>query len=86
MLDRQLMYEGKKQLYGTQGRSYGVLDPKTGQLETVSFIWPIKDARGVNERRKKAGFDSTVEANARRLNIEYKPITLKEAHAIEHAS
>ncbi|MGY2131193.1 DUF6624 domain-containing protein [Hymenobacter sp. HD11105] len=86
MLDRQLMHEGKEQLYGTQGCSYGVLNTKTGQRETVSFIWPIQDAAHVNERRKKAGFDSTVEANAKRLNIEYKPTTLAEAYRIEQAA
>ena len=82
MLDRQLMYEGKEQLYGTQGRSYGVLNAQ-GQPETISLIWPIQDAAHVNERRKKAGFDSTVEANAQRLHIEYRPVTLDEVRRIE---
>ncbi|WP_303310062.1 DUF6624 domain-containing protein [Hymenobacter sp. BT730] len=86
MLDRQLMQEGKEQLYGTQGRSFGVRNAQTGQRETVSFIWPIKDADQVNQRRKKAGFDSTVEDNARRLGIEYKLMTLSAAQAIEKAA
>ena len=83
MLDRQLMYEGKEQLYGTQGRSYGVLNPKTGKREDVSFIWPIEDAAHVNERRQKAGFKTTVEVNAKQLNMEYKPMTLAEADRIQ---
>ncbi|WP_048826189.1 DUF6624 domain-containing protein [Hymenobacter sp. DG25B] len=86
MLDRQLMYEGKEQLYGTQGRSFGVPNAQTGQRENVSFIWPIQDAARVNQRRKKAGFDSTVEANAQRLGMKYKPMALAEARAIEQAS
>lgn len=86
MLDRHLMYQQKAQLYGTQGCSYGVPNPQTGQRETVSFIWPIEDAAHVNERRKKAGFDSTVEANAQRLGIPYKPMTLTEALGIVQAS
>ncbi|GAA3918414.1 DUF6624 domain-containing protein [Hymenobacter algoricola] len=85
MLDRKLMYEGKPQRYGTQGRSYGVRNAQ-GQPETVSFIWPIEDAAHVNERRKKAGFDSTVEANAERLHIPYRVVTLEEARRIEQQS
>lgn len=69
MLDRQLMYTGKPQVYGTQGRSY------TGQ---PSFIWPIQDPAHVNERRKKAGFDQTVEQNALRLSIPYHVLTLED--------
>ncbi|TYZ12591.1 hypothetical protein FY528_04645 [Hymenobacter lutimineralis] len=86
MLDRHLMYQNQAQLYGTQGCSYGVLNPRTGQRETVSFIWPIEDAGRVNERRKKAGFDSTVEENSLRLGIPYKPLTLAEALRIKQAS
>ena len=69
MLDRYLMGLGKPQVYGTQGRSY------TGQ---PSFIWPIEDPAHVNERRKKAGFDLSVEDNAKRLNIPYQVLTLEE--------
>ena len=69
MLDRQLMYRGKPQVYGTQGRNYN------GQ---PGFIWPIEDAPHVNERRKKAGFDSSVEDNARRMGMSYRPLTLEQ--------
>jgi len=86
MLDRHLMQQGKMQLYGTQGRGYNVPNPTTGKSEQVSFIWPIEDAAHVNERRKKAGFDSTVEANAQRLGIEYKPLTMAEVQRIEQAA
>lgn len=82
MLDRKLMQEGKPQLYGTQGRSYNIRNAQ-GQLETVSLIWPIADAAQVNERRRKAGFDSSVEANAQRLGIPYRPITMEEVRRIE---
>jgi hypothetical protein len=40
--------------------------------------WPIRDPAHVNERRKKAGFEQTVEANAQRLGIEYRPLTLND--------
>ncbi len=69
MLDRQLMYRGQPQVYGTQGSSYKGQPP---------FIWPIKDPVHVNERRKKAGFEQTVEENAKRLPITYRPPTMDQ--------
>lgn len=69
MLDRHLMGLGKPQVYGTQGRSY------SGQ---AAFIWPIEDPAHVNERRKKAGFDQTVEDNAKRLHIPYQELTMED--------
>jgi hypothetical protein len=69
MLDRQLMYTGKPQVYGTQGRNYN------GQ---AYFIWPIEDPTHVNERRKTAGFEQTVEQNAQRLDIKYQVLTLDD--------
>jgi hypothetical protein len=79
MLDRQLMRDGKAQLYGTQAFGYNVLNPKTGRREAQPpFVWPIRDAAGVNERRKKAGFPTTVEQNAANLGIQYRVLTLKD--------
>ncbi|MGI4759178.1 MAG: DUF6624 domain-containing protein [Janthinobacterium lividum] len=69
MLDRQLMYTGKPQVYGTQGRNYNGQTP---------FIWPIENPAHVNERRKKAGFPQTVEENAKRMNIPYHVLTLED--------
>ena len=83
MLDRQLMYEGKEQLYGTQGRGFTVKNPTTGQPEFKRIIWPIKDPGGVNQRRKKAGFDQTVEENAQRLGIPYQVLTLEQARHMQ---
>lgn len=73
MLDRKLMQHNEEQIYGTQ-LSAGRLksDPKTW------FVWPIKDAATVNERRKKAGFAQTVEENAQRLGVKYKVVTMDE--------
>ncbi|MGY3088649.1 hypothetical protein ACVWYF_001689 [Hymenobacter sp. UYAg731] len=83
MLDRQLMYEGKEQVYGTQGRFFTIPNPATGQPQSVKIIWPIKDAAGVNARRRKAGFDQTVEENAQRLGIPYRPLTLTEVNKMQ---
>ena len=79
MLDRQLMRAGKEQRYGTQAMGYTVLNPATGQREAQRpFVWPIRDAAGVNERRKKAGFPTTVEQNAANLGIPYRVLTLQD--------
>jgi hypothetical protein len=79
MLDRQLVRRGKEQLYGTQAQSYSTTNPATGQREgQPPFFWPIKDPARVNERRRKAGFPTTVEQNAARMGIPYRVVTLED--------
>ena len=74
MEDRHLMDQGKEQIYGTQGTCRPL---KTGKTEC--FIWPVKDPKTLNKRRKKTGFDTTIEEYDRKLmNIEYKIILLSE--------
>ena len=73
MLDRQLMQSGQPQLYGTQG--YGFTD---ADKQEHRFIWPVADPAHVNERRRQAGFDQTVEENAVRLGIPYQVLTIEE--------
>ncbi len=80
MEDRALMYENKEQIYGTQGAGEMTLD-KNHKETFVNFIWPIKDPENVNKRRKEAGFDSTVEENARRMfgkDFKYELYTLQQ--------
>jgi len=75
MEDRYLMNEGKPQVYGTQGRSYGD--------ERGSFIWPIENPETVNERRKEAGYTQTIEEYAKDLfgeEFEYKVVTMDEVN------
>lgn len=67
MLDRQLVSENKEQLYGTQAQNYN-----NGEW----FIWPIQNPAQVNQRRKQAGFTTTVEQVATRLGVPYKVLTL----------
>lgn len=72
MEDRYLMYENKPQIYGTQGRV---------ENNGERFIWPIENPESVNERRKKAGFDETIEEYAKQLfgeDFVYKPKSLEE--------
>jgi len=73
MFDRDLMNQGKEQVYGTQVRSQKI---KSGKMAT--FVWPIQDPDGVNERRSKAGFDSTIEENARKLGVTYHVMKMDE--------
>jgi hypothetical protein len=73
MYDRQLMQLRQEQVYGTQ-ISCGMLK----QDKNMCFVWPIKDAAMVNERRKKAGFTQTVEENALRLDVKYRAVKMDE--------
>ncbi len=73
MEDRYLMFEGKPQIYGTQGMTY---DDERG-----SFIWPIENPETVNERRVKAGYTETIEEYAKELfgkDFEYKILTMDD--------
>lgn len=74
MLDRALLNKGEEQIYGTQAVCRNL---KNGS-GIDCFIWPIKDAGSVNERRKKAGFPTTVEQNAAHLDIIYRDIKITE--------
>ncbi|WP_373520277.1 DUF6624 domain-containing protein [Aquiflexum sp.] len=66
MLDRMLMYQGKKQVYGTQS---------SGQLRDDGswVIWPVENPETINERRKGVGFTDTVEETAASMDAIYNP-------------
>ncbi|MCC8426440.1 DUF6624 domain-containing protein [Mucilaginibacter sp. UR6-11] len=84
MLDRKLSNENKEQIYGTQMYFQNVINPKTGKKDLqFGYVRPIKDAANVNKRRKEAGFDTTVEENARRFDIVYKPYTFEQIEKIK---
>lgn len=74
MLDRQLMNQHQEQIYGTQATSAPLKNGKN----IGWYIWPIKDAATVNKRRKQAGFDQTVEQNAKRLDVDYKVVKIED--------
>lgn len=82
MQDRLLMMNNEEQIYGTQAAGLKILNPKTGKKEFKWIVWPIKDAKNVNNRRKEAGFKSTVEENATLLGAEYTHITIDEINTI----
>lgn len=85
MLDRSLMRNGKEQVYGTQGTGFESFNAQTGQKEWKNIIWPIKNPVTVNKRRKKAGFEQTVEDNAKRLGIQYQVLTLEDVRKMKGA-
>lgn len=76
MQDRLMTQQRKPQLYGTQAVCYPLRD--TASREPECFVWPIAYPKQVNQRRKKAGFSTTVEENAKRLDVLYKVLTMKE--------
>ena len=81
MEDRNLMQEGKEQIYGTQGTT---LSRNTNN--PTDIIWPIKDPQNVNKLREEAGFKETVESYAKRLygeDFEFKNYTLKEVKQLD---
>jgi hypothetical protein len=83
MKDRSLMQNEKEQIYGTQASGFSALNKKTGKAEWTWIIWPVEDPENVNKRRKEAGFEHTVEENARRLQVEYKVLTIEEVNRMK---
>jgi len=86
MEDRYLMNENKEQIYGTQGKGEMTKD-KDGKQVFINFVWPVKDLKNVNKRRKEAGFDSTIEENAQRMfgkDFKYEPYTLQQVLEIRN--
>lgn len=51
-------------------------------LSFCVFYLPIKGAKNVNKKRKKAGFDATVEENALWLGVVYKEYTKEQIKEI----
>ncbi|WP_378177642.1 BT_3928 family protein [Aquimarina sp. SS2-1] len=81
MEDRYLMSKDEEQIYGTQGTTLNYNTDKP-----IQIIWPIKDADNVNQKRKEAGYDTTIEEYAKRLygdTFEYKAYTLEEVKKLQ---
>lgn len=76
MEDRLLTERLRPQIYGTQVACYPL---RTDFAKQECFVWPIQNPVTVNQRRAKAGFTQSVEDNAKRLGVIYKPLTMAEA-------
>ncbi|SNV32136.1 Uncharacterised protein [Chryseobacterium taklimakanense] len=71
MEDRMLMYQGKKQIYGTQVSGKKIIDSETQKESWEYFVWPIEDSENVNKRRKQIGFEESIEEYANNFGIKY---------------
>ncbi len=78
MQDRYLTQQGKEQIYGTQVQGKQITNKNTGFKEFFYYVSPIKNPEKVNELRKQAGFTTTVEENAERMEVKYRVYTLDE--------
>jgi hypothetical protein len=83
MLDRSLMYANKPQIYGTQGKGLSVKDKATGAKKFIQFIWPIQNPAKVNQLRKKAGINTTVEQGATEMGIAYQVLTMDDVKKMQ---
>ena len=74
--DRNLMYQGKKQIYGSQ----------FFEVNGKPAFWPIENSEKVNELRKEAGFVQTIEEYSKDLygkDFQYKIYTLEEVKRLQ---
>ena len=74
--DRNLMYQGKKQIYGYQ----------FFEVNGKPAFWPIENSEKVNELRKEAGFVQTIEEYSKDLygkDFQYKIYTLEEVKKLQ---
>ena len=83
MQDRSLMQNEKEQIYGTQASGFSAINKVSKKAEWTMIIWPIADPENVNQRRKEAGFDQTVEENAKKLGVDYKVLTIDEVNKMK---
>ena len=74
--DRNLMYQEKKQIYGSQ----------FFEVNGKPAFWPIENSEKVNELRKEAGFVQTIEEYSKDLygkDFQYKIYTLEEVRKLQ---
>lgn len=74
--DRNLMYQGKKQIYGSQ----------FFEANGKPAFWPIENSEKVNELRKEAGFVQTIEEYSKDLygkDFQYKIYKLEEVKKLQ---
>jgi hypothetical protein len=71
MEDRLLMQQNKPQLYGTQGCGVRMYDEAKDSIYHKTYIWPVKDAVQVTQRRQQAGFTTPLDSYAKQLGAIY---------------
>lgn len=65
MTDRYLMKKMRKQIYGTQGFANKRIEKK---YNGHGIIWPVKDFKHVEERRKNVGISTSIEEYAKSID------------------
>lgn len=79
MEDRMLMYQGKEQIYGTQGAGRLFINPETKEEKWTNFIWPIQNPKNVNALRNSMNIKMSMEDYAKSIGIDYgKKYTIQE--------
>ncbi len=73
MEDRNLMYNGLEQIYGTQIKGKA---NKKGKW--IYFLWPIKDKDSVDTWRKEAGFKKSLKEYLKEMDVEFKLYNISE--------
>ena len=73
MEDRNLMYKGVEQIFGTQIKGQSNKDG-----EWIYFLWPIKNIDSVNILRKNAGFEQSIEEYVKEKGVDFKLYKLSE--------
>ena len=69
LTDRLLMYKGKDQIYGTQI----MMRTDHKKYPNKYILYPVKDFKNVNKRRKEMGFKETVEEYVKRHSGAFIP-------------
>ncbi|WP_298903809.1 DUF6624 domain-containing protein [uncultured Psychroserpens sp.] len=73
MEDRNLMYNGREQIYGTQ-----IKGKANKKGEWIYFLWPIKDIDSVDIWRKEAGFKQNLKEYLKKMDVEFKLYNISE--------
>lgn len=73
MKDRLLTQENKPQLYGTQAVTMNVYDSAKRQYTRQLMIWPVADVGNLDNRRRSAGFEESIQETASRLQARFDP-------------
>ena len=71
--DRNLMYKGLEQIYGTQ-----IKGQVNREGEWIYYLWPIKNIDSINIWRKKVGFEQSLEEYLKEMDVEFKLYKIDE--------
>jgi len=71
--DRNLMYQGLEQIYGTQIKGQA---NKKG--EWIYYLWPIRNIDSINIWRKEVGIEQTLEEYLKEMDVEFKLYKINE--------